>query len=118
MRLSILILFTILFTLLLAPLGSTRAQDLPPVQELSGSLAPGQVDVFRIAGIKKGQTLDAFMENRSGNLDPILFILAADENLPATLESYQKAVTELAASSTQPLFELPALKGSIRPGLG
>jgi hypothetical protein len=110
MRLSILLLFTILFTLLLEPLGGARAQDLPPVQELSGSLAPGQVDVFLIANLHRGQTLEAFMENSSGNLDPILFILSGDENPAAILESYQEAVAELAASSTQPLLDLPALR--------
>jgi len=110
MRLSILILFTFLTTLLLAPLGGARAQDLPAVQEIHGSLAPGQIDVYRLAGLKQGQILDAYLENSSGNLDPILAILSDDENLSATLESFQNAVAELAASSTQPLLDLPALR--------
>jgi hypothetical protein len=110
MRLSILILFTLLTTLLLAPLGIGVAQEAAQVQELSGSLAPGQVDVFRIAGLKKGQNLNAFMENRSGNLDPILSILPVEGNLSARLEEFKKAVAELAASSSQPLLDLPALR--------
>lgn len=50
------------------------------------------------------------MENSSGNLDPIISILPADENLSATLEAYKNAVTELAASSAHPLLNLPALR--------
>lgn len=45
--------FCVLFTmivLLLTPLSSVRAQGTPPVQELHGSLAPGQTDVNLIEG--------------------------------------------------------------------
>ena len=110
MRLSILIPFTLLIAMLIAPVGIVLAQEAAQVQELSGSLAPGQVDVFRIAGLKKGQNLNAFMENRSGNLDPILSILPVEGNLSARLEEFRKAVAELAASSSQPLLDLPALR--------
>ena len=71
MRLSILSLLT-LAIILLAPLGGVQAQTEAPVQELYGSLAAGQIDVYRIAGLKQGQTLNAFVENTSGNLDPVL----------------------------------------------
>ena len=86
------------------------AQDTPAVQELHGSLAPGQIDVYLITGLKQGQTLDAFMENISGNLDPVLAILPADENFTATLDNFKKAVAELVANSSQPLLDLPALR--------
>jgi hypothetical protein len=109
MRLSILTLVVLAITTL-APLGGVLAQDVPPVQELKGSLAPGQVDVYRIAGMKKDQTMDAFMENSSGNLDPFLSILPADENLSTTLGNFQKAVAELVANSQQPLLDLSALR--------
>ena len=117
MRLSSLILLTLANHPAL-PFGFVLAQDIPPVQELHGSLAPGQNDVFLIAGLKKGQTLDAFMENTSGNLDPVLSILPADENLSATLESFKKAVAELAASSEPAAARSASVKGSIRAGLG
>jgi len=109
MRFSAITLF-VLAIILLAPLGGVLAQDIPPVQELNGSLAPGQNDVFMIRGLKKGQILTAFLENTSGNLDPILSILPGDIDLSARLESYKKAVKELIASSTQPLLDLPALR--------
>jgi Neurotransmitter-gated ion-channel ligand binding domain len=109
MRLSKLIL-VVLAIIIFAPLGGVLAQDVPPVQELKGSLAPGQVDVYRIAGLKKDQVLDAFMENSSGNVDPFLSILPADENLSTTLGNFQKAVAELVANSQQPLLGLSALR--------
>jgi hypothetical protein len=100
----------ILLILLLVPLGAVLAQGVPAVQELHGSLAPGQTDVFLIAGLKKGQTLTAFMESTSGNLDPILSILPADENFSATIESFKKAISDLVASSDYPLLDLPAIR--------
>jgi hypothetical protein len=109
MRLPVLTLLA-LAIILLAPLGGVTAQDLPAVQELQGSLAPGQTDVFLVKNLQKGQTLDAFMENTSGNLDPILSILHADNDLAATLESFKKAVADLIASSPQPLLDLPAVR--------
>jgi hypothetical protein len=109
MRLTILALLT-LFIMLLAPLGAVHAQDLPDVQELYGSLTSGQVDVFLIEGLRKGQDLFAFMENTSGNLDPVLFILPADGDLSATLQSYKDAVADLALNSANPLLDLPALR--------
>jgi hypothetical protein len=100
----------VLAIILLAPLSGALAQIIPPVQELHGSLAPGQNDVFLLASMKKGQNLAVLMENTSGNLDPVLSILPADDNFSATLESFKQAVAELAATSTQPLLDLPALR--------
>jgi hypothetical protein len=99
-----------LIVLLLAPLGVVVAQESPPVQELTGSLTSGQVDVFRMDRLQKGQDLYAFMENTSGNLDPVLFILPASVDLSATLQSYKDAMAELTRTSTNPLLDLPALR--------
>jgi len=109
MRFSVLSLVVLAF-ILLAPLGGIWAQSAPAVQELQGSLAPGQSDIFHLQGLEQGQVLSAFMETTSGNLDPILAVLPADDALPATLESFQKAVTDLVASSDYPLLDLPALR--------
>jgi Neurotransmitter-gated ion-channel ligand binding domain len=109
MRLSSLTLI-VLVSIVFAPLTAVLAQSTPPVQELHGSLTPDQTDIFRISGLKKGQNLDAFMENTSGDLDPILSILSADQNLSATLESYKQAVSQLLATSPTPLIDLPALR--------
>jgi hypothetical protein len=109
MRLSRLPLLTLLF-ILLAPLGNVQAQDIPPVQEIYGSLAPGQTDVFLIRDLKKGQILNLFLENTSGNLDPILSMISGKQDLSATLDGFQEAVADLVANSSQPLLDLPALR--------
>jgi hypothetical protein len=101
---------TLLTIILIIPLSLVQAQDSPPVQEVFGSLAPEQTDIYVILGMKKGQTLDALMENTSGNLDPILSILSGDTNLLATLESFQKDVANLIATSANPLVDLPAIR--------
>jgi Neurotransmitter-gated ion-channel ligand binding domain len=109
MRIGVVIVITAAIVLLI-PLVGVRAQESPPVQELNGNLAPSQVDVYRIIGLEKGQILDFFMENTSGNLDPVLSILPADENFLATLENFKIAVADLVASSETPLLDLPALR--------
>jgi hypothetical protein len=104
------IIIVLMMIILIVPLSLVQAQSTSGVQELTGSLAPDQLDIYLLAGLKKGQTLDALMENTSGNLDPILSILPADKNLATTLESYKKAVADLITTSANPLADLPALR--------
>ncbi len=108
MRYSLLLLFILLAALLL-PFGYALAQGEAPVQEIQGSLANGQVDVFLIKGLKQGQTIYALMENTSGNLDPALAIPPTDKEPMTILTEYRQAVTDLIATSAQPLLDLPAL---------
>jgi hypothetical protein len=87
-----------------------QAQTAPEVQEVYGSLAPGEADVYLLSGLKKGQLLNVFMENISGNIDPFLSILPRDEATRENLEKFREAIAELAATSATPLLELPALR--------
>ena len=111
MHSSVLILLALAFGLF-APLGTVQAQSAPAVQEVHGSLAPGQQDVYRLQGLRQGQVLDAFAENRSGNVDPILFILPDSDDVAATLASYRKDLADLMAGSDYPMVDLPALIGA------
>ena len=96
---------------LLAPLGSARAQEAAPaVQELRGTLAPGQSDIYLLGGLERGQLLTAFLENTSGDLDPILFILPGGQDPSKTLAAYRQAVARLLASAPSPMLELRALR--------
>jgi hypothetical protein len=106
-----LILLSILLPVLLAPAGYALAGGLgPPVQEINGTLAPGQVDLFLLKGLKSGQTLYVLMENTGGNLDPIVAILPTGVPPAITLNNFSKAVADLLQSSTQPMLDLPAIR--------
>lgn len=105
--LIIIILITIV---LVTPLSLVQAQSAPAVQLITGSISSDQIDIYRIKGIKRGQTLDALMENTSGNLDPFLCILSTDSNLATTLQNYKTALADLIANSPNPLLDLPALR--------
>ena len=82
----------------------------PPVKAVSGALAPGQVDLFLLKGLKAGQTLDVLMENTGGNLEPIVAILPYKATPSTVLQEYQNDVATLAANSAQPLLDIPALR--------
>ena len=55
------------------------------MQEINGTLAPGQIDLFQLKGLKAGETLYVLLENTGGNLDPIVSIL------PLILQSRNRA---------------------------
>ncbi len=109
MRPPIFILLIMIFLLFALPIAA-QAQTGPSVQEINDSLAPGQSDLFRLDGLKRGQVLYAYMENTSGNLDPILSILPADDNFSATMAEFKNALAELVATSDNPMLDLPALR--------
>jgi hypothetical protein len=115
-RLSILpkrvaaICFFILGAALLIPLVDIQAQAEPAVQELHGTLSPGQVDVYRLNNLKQGEKIDLLMQTTSGNLDPLLAIVPVYTDLTNLFTSYSAAVKSLIATSPQPLLDLPALR--------
>jgi hypothetical protein len=109
MRISIIVLLTIVLVLLV-PLSTAWGQDTPAVQVIEGTLAPGQLDLFLLSGLKQGQVLTALMVNTGGNLDPFLSVVSQDEALAANLQEFKDEVAQLIATSPQPLLDLPALR--------
>jgi hypothetical protein len=81
----------------------------PPVQIIEGKINPGEVDVFLLSGLQKGQILYALLQNTSGNLDPALSVASAQVDLPSLIATYQLAIQKLVETSENPLVELPAL---------
>ncbi len=108
MRLSVISLLT-LTLLLFAPLGGAFAQEAPPIQEINGSLAPGQIDVFRLEGLKQGQILKVFAENSSGNLDPAIGIIPATDDLTPIYETFKKDLADIMLKSLYPLQDIQVL---------
>ena len=56
-----------------------HAQEGGQVQLITGRAEPGAGSFYDLANLKKGQTLYAYAQNTSGNLDPLL--LFADDTL-------------------------------------
>jgi len=81
----------------------------PAVQEITGTINPGGLDIFMVPGLKEGQTLYVSMEHISGNLDPVIYLAPAEVDLNALIGGYLAEVQRLLDSSEYPLAELPAL---------
>jgi hypothetical protein len=47
------------------PASPVLAQEEQPVQELQGKISSGEIDVFKISGLKQGQTLYVTMNTTS-----------------------------------------------------
>jgi Neurotransmitter-gated ion-channel ligand binding domain len=97
------------------PLASARAQgapteqEAPPVQQIQGTINPGEIDIFVLSGLKQGQRLYALLENTSGNLDPALSLVSTSVDVPELVATYRAEVQRLAQTSEDPLVQLPAL---------
>jgi Neurotransmitter-gated ion-channel ligand binding domain len=86
------------------------AQDAPPVQEILGSINPGEIDVYMLAGLKSGQTVYFNMQTTSGNLDPSLGIISGDSDLVKLRADYTAELQQIAKTAAEPLAELSALR--------
>jgi hypothetical protein len=68
---------------------------------MSGELPPAALAIYRLSGLRQGQTLYAYAATTSGNLDPILAILDGGTDLASFKASFQADI-EQAASSADP----------------
>ena len=71
----------VLAAIIFVQVGLVLAQGAGQVQEITGHLAPQEVDPFVIRGLREGQTLYAFMETTSGNLDPAVAVVSAPDSI-------------------------------------
>ncbi len=74
------------------------AQEAAPVQEIQGKVSPGEIDIFVLSGLKRGQTLSATLDTTSGNLDPVLSLVPATADLPTLIADYRAEVQNLVQS--------------------
>ena len=71
---SLLLAFFVILLIALLPNFSAGAQTAVAgrVQAVSGSIETGEVDIYRLGGLKGGQIISANMQAESGDLDPLL----------------------------------------------
>jgi hypothetical protein len=91
------------------PVSPALAEEAPPVQEITGRINPGEIDVFVLSGLKQGQKLYVTLAATSGNLDPALALVPASVDLPSLLSGYRAELQHILETAEQPLVEVPAL---------
>jgi len=78
------------------------------VQEIRGTINPGEVDIFVLSGLKQARrSMSRWKPLR--NLDPVLSLVPTSVDLPELIATYRAEVQRLAQTAAQPLVELPAL---------
>ncbi|MDK2890959.1 MAG: hypothetical protein PWR21_1591 [Methanoculleus sp.] len=101
-------------TLLLAVLvGTTTAQmqENAGVQELTGRIEPGQAIFYDFPGLQAGESLYAYAEGTSGNLDPFLAVATPDLNTSQVRNEFAIEVNSSLAAGQDPLRVIPETAG-------
>ena len=101
------IALVVLLVSLFLTIGPAVAQQPGPVQELTGQARLGAGSFYLLPDLKKGQTLYAYAQGISGNLDPLL--LVADETLTwfKVTNEFRAEVEQAIASGRDPLEVVP-----------
>ncbi len=100
--------------LLLGALISTvaaQAQDNASVQELTGRIEPGQAIFYDLPGLQAGQTLYAYAEATSGDLDPFLAVARPDLNASRVRVEFADEVNRSLAAGEDPFKVIPEIAG-------
>lgn len=100
--------------LLLAVLvGATIAQmqENAGAQELTGRIEPGQAIFYDLPDLQTGETLYAYAEGTSGNLDPFLAVTTPDLNTSRVRNEFAIEVNSSLASGQDPLRVIPETAG-------
>ncbi len=109
-QLFVVALVLLLAGLLLARTLPAHAQEdapAPRVQQIAGRIQPGaSMQVYRVADLTPGATLDVYMQTAAGNLDPFVALLEGSADLQALQTQYQADLQQLLAEG-----------GDIAPGL-
>lgn len=96
-------LLSFVAALVLGLAGPISAQDAPRTQEFTGDLPPGDYEWYTLPGLRQGQMLYVYMENASGNLDPVVGLLGPDQDPQEFQSAYRAAIAEAVAAGQDPL---------------
>ncbi len=84
-------------------LGPVAAQEEGSVQELTGTIDAGEVILYRLADLQKGQRLYVYGQATSGNLDPLVGVVKAETDPDALESAYEAALDRTIAEGVDPL---------------
>lgn len=95
----------VLFAILIPMVGivSVQAQDEPKVQVLEGRIELGEVMHYQLPDLMAGDTLYAYMRNRSGNLNPLLALADGEVDLASLLPVFESELAALVEQSIGPV---------------
>jgi hypothetical protein len=100
-------LLLVLFICLL--ISTVAAQENASVQILTGRIEPGQAVVYDLPGLQAGQTLYAYAEGTSGDLDPFLAVASPNLNGSQLRTQFEADVNRSLAAGQDPFKVIPAI---------
>ncbi len=80
-----------------------QAQDGGQVQEFTGEIVPGELYYYRLPDLQAGETLYVYVDELSGNLDPITGVLEGDVDFEVLEQQYRSDLADAIASGVEPL---------------
>jgi len=109
LKLIALWLITVFFCVLAFP-SLTSAQDAGQIQKLTGKISPGEIVLYILPDLERGQMLYLHASALSGNLDPIIGITTGDVDPEALEEAYESVVERALAGGLDPLVLLDEIR--------
>ncbi len=104
-------LFLALLLGVLVCTGAAQMQENADVQELTGRIEPGQAIIYDLPDMRAGQTLYAYEEGSSGDLDPFLAVANPDLNTSRVRTEFANEVNLSLAAGEDPLKVIPEIAG-------
>ena len=109
LKLTALWLITVFFCALALP-SITSAQDAGQVQKLTGKISPGEIVLYILPDLERGEMLYLHASALSGNLDPIIGITTGKVDPEALEKAYESAVERAQAGGLDPLVLLDEIR--------
>ncbi len=81
-----------------APLGAANAAGAPAVQVLESIVDPGDLVGYRLKGVKRGDRIVGHLHGTSGNLSPVLALVALPFDAQAVLRQLKEGTDRAAAA--------------------
>jgi hypothetical protein len=91
--------------------GTVAAQENASVQVLTGRIEPEQAVVYDLPDLQAGQTLYAYAEGTSGDLDPFLAVASPDLTPGLARTEFANDVNRSLAAGEDPLKVIPEIAG-------